>query len=641
MIIHFATPIWILIGLLTCVSFYFVFQWIDKQKERALKSFAAGSLLQELTANVSRSRRNIKRFLLLMGLFCCFVALARPQYGYRWIDVSRKGIDILFAVDTSRSMLAQDIEPNRLERSKFAILDFINQLEGDRVGLMPFAGSSFLMCPLTVDYGAFEQSLKAVDADIIPESGTNIAQAIDHSLSVLSNDANHKLLIIITDGENLAGDTRTSALQAQEEGMLIFTVGVGTAQGELIPYYQNGKQHFMKDEDGTFVTSRLDETGLRDIADITGGLYAPLGNRGQGLETIYAEKLALIPKEDLLEKRQKVPVEKFPWAIAAAFLFLLCEYTIGERKGVRPAIGINKNLFRFKRLFLFLLLTFSSFPSDSLASPGEEAYQREDYITATEYYQEALKNEPDNRTLHYNLGVAAYKNNLFQESIESFNNALKSNDISLQEKAYYNRGNAQYRKGEENITASPEKTVELWQNAQESYESVLQLQPDNLKAKQNNEIVKKKLAELQKQLQEQQQKQNSDSDQQNEQDKEEQKQAENNKNPNQEQQQSSRKSGDNSDDSENATPKNGDREETTSQKSESSPEEQKTEQPEEAGNAHAGQDNTNKPDGSQSLNKMSQEQALQLLDEIKNDEGNLNFIPRKKDNSQTESRRTW
>ena len=171
-----------------------------------MQSFAGHNLISDLTRSVSTTKRTIKKVLLLGAVFCLFIALARPQYGYHWVDVKRKGIDILFAVDTSASMLAEDIQPNRLQRSKFAIIDFIKRLEGDRVGLMPFAGASFLICPLTIDYNAFEQALQELDTGIIPTPGTNIAQAIQSAEKILHNDANHKLLIVITDGENLDGD---------------------------------------------------------------------------------------------------------------------------------------------------------------------------------------------------------------------------------------------------------------------------------------------------------------------------------------------------------------------------------------------------------------------------------------------------
>ena len=304
------------------------------------------------------------------------MALARPQYGHHWIDVKKKGIDILFALDTSSSMLAEDIRPNRLERSKLAILDFVTHLDGDRVGLIPFAGSSFLMCPLTVDYNAFEQSLQAVSTDIIPTSGTNLAEAISAAQATLKNDANHKLLIMITDGEDLGGNALQAARMAARDDMKIFTVGVGTSEGELIPTMANGQKEYVKDAKDTFVISRLNARMLRSIATATDGLYAPIGNQGQGLETIYQKKLALIPKKELDEKRRKVPIERFSWFIGLALVFFVIEYLIRGVKRAAPTSGVPALL---KKRFLPALLLVSACtlapPSNSaMASPGEESY---------------------------------------------------------------------------------------------------------------------------------------------------------------------------------------------------------------------------------------------------------------------------
>ena len=201
--ITFGAPLWFPVGGTVIVLLIFLYKKMGLRRQRELQKFAAAHLLGKLCGNVSAKRRLLKRSLLLAAIACCFIALARPQYGSRWIDVKRKGIDILFAVDTSKSMLAEDVRPNRLKRAKFAIMDFINQLEGDRVGLMPFSGSAFLMCPMTIDYSAFEGSLGAIDTTIIPRGGTDLAVAISEAESILSNEANHKILVLITDGENL------------------------------------------------------------------------------------------------------------------------------------------------------------------------------------------------------------------------------------------------------------------------------------------------------------------------------------------------------------------------------------------------------------------------------------------------------
>jgi Ca-activated chloride channel family protein len=279
---QFAHSIWLLAGVAACGILALSFYHFQKKSTAALKRFASGHLLEKLTSGVSPRKRMLKRVILVLAVAFIFVALARPQMGFQWKEVKRKGIDILVAVDTSKSMLAEDVRPNRLERSKFGIMDFVSKLEGDRVGLLPFAGTAFLMCPLTLDYDAFKNSLDALDTEIIPQGGTDLASAIYEAEAAFNNNANHKILVLVTDGEDLEGEALAAATAAKKRGLTIYTVGVGTPAGELIPLMHGGKNGaFVKDEKGQPVKSRLDETMLQKIAEATGGRYEPLGQQGR------------------------------------------------------------------------------------------------------------------------------------------------------------------------------------------------------------------------------------------------------------------------------------------------------------------------------------------------------------------------
>lgn len=622
---QFAQPIWIFIGILVCFSVFFVLRQLRTKRQIALQNFAAKALLDKLTDNVSERKRSVKVMLLLAAIFTCFLALARPQYGHHWIDVKRKGIDILFAVDTSLSMGVEDIQPNRLERSKFAILDFLSQLDGDRVGLMPFAGSAFLMCPLTVDYNAFEQSLQAVDTNIIPEPGTNLGEAIREAETVLHNDANHKLLIIVTDGENLQGDAVAAAAKAAENGMTIFTVGVGTPQGELIPNFSDGRQSFVKDSSGKFVISKLDERTLRAIAETTGGLYAPLGNKGQGLATIYQQKLILIPKEKLAEKRHKVPIDRFPWFLGIALILLIAEYLLNSIKTVTGNFHLPRIL-RRKMMIPFLLLPLCGLlgsPPHALASRAENAYADKDYQKAGEYYQKALEKTPDNATLHFNSGAVFYKNKEYDNAISSFNQALQSDDLALQKKAYYNLGNAYYRKGETLQQNNIHKTKEQWQEALTAYTSSLQLDPENEEARFNHDFVLKKLKELQKQ----------EDQQQNQQDKNEKSQQDNkDESQSQSQNQEQQAGGQQKSSKEPAPTPTSAKQNKKEQDAQSTSSEMKQE-------PSAGKQPQQQ--GSMSPQKMSIEEAKQLLQEMQNEEGTLNFLPKTARDEDKSGVRNW
>jgi Ca-activated chloride channel family protein len=229
----FAQPIWLFVGLIACAALLWRYRRFDARQRAELKRFASESLIAQLTGSVSGARRQFKRALVVAGIACAAIALARPLAGFHWEETKRKGLDLLFAVDTSKSMLAQDVRPDRLTRAKMAVEDLLGHLEGDRVGLIAFAGNAFLQCPLTLDYDAFRQSLDAVDTRIIPRGGTDIASAIHEAGAALEGQGhNERILVLLTDGEDLEGSALEAARAAGEQGLKIFTVGVGSANGE-------------------------------------------------------------------------------------------------------------------------------------------------------------------------------------------------------------------------------------------------------------------------------------------------------------------------------------------------------------------------------------------------------------------------
>ncbi len=508
---QFEHAIWLVAGLGACTVLGFAFVHFHRKGQIALRKFASGRLLEQLVQNVSNGRRQVKRVLLLMAVAALFVALARPQVGFEWKEVKRKGIDILMAVDTSKSMLATDVKPNRLERSKLGIMDFVSKLEGDRVGLIPFAGTAFLMCPLTLDYNAFRQSLEALDTQIIPRGGTDLASAIREAEFAFSNNANHKILVLVTDGEDLEGEALSAAKEAAKKGLTIYTVGVGTQAGELIPLQKNGRGvAFAKDENGQVVKSRLDEKMLQDIARATGGQYEPMGQQAEGLEAIYQEKLSLVPKQELAERKQKVPLERFEWPLLAAFMLLLVEFGLSDRKLLRKRMPVIKTAQRrtlkagkgagiAASLAVVLVLFLSLGTADASPANAEKAYLKGDYSRAeTQYKAEAAKAPKDPR-LQFNLGTASYKSGKYDEALNAFQGALNVQEIALQDKAYYNMGNALYRQGQATEKSNPRDTIRKWENAVQAYEGALKLDSKDQDAIFNRDFVKKRLEELKKQ----------------------------------------------------------------------------------------------------------------------------------------------
>ena len=300
--------------------------WTFRSRKKALETFAQRHLVSMLTSTVNWRGQKLKAMLKVLAACFLIFALIGPRWGAQWHEIKRQGIDIIVAIDTSKSMLAQDVKPNRLERSKFAVEDLLNLLQGDRIGLVAFAGGSFLQCPLTLDYGAFTIALNAIDTGVIPRGGTSIGSAIRTAITAFEGKAKkYKALILITDGEDHEGDPVKAAEEAAKQGIKVFCVGVGTREGELIPMVdENGNMGFLKDREGQVVKSRLDETTLQKVALTTSGGYVRASGAEYGLDVIYNEKIATMEKKELESKLQKRYEERYqiPTAIALGLLCL-------------------------------------------------------------------------------------------------------------------------------------------------------------------------------------------------------------------------------------------------------------------------------------------------------------------------------
>src|SRR5215469_215575 len=333
----FAQPIWLLVGFIACAALLWRYRRFDARQRAELKKFASESLIAQLTGSVCAARRQLKRALVVAGIACLAMALARPLVGFRWEETKRTGLDVMLAVDTSKSMLAQDVKPDRITRAKMAVEDLLGHLDGDRVGLIAFAGNAFLQCPLTLDYDAFRQSLDAVNVGIIPRGGTDIASAIHEAEAALEGQgSNERILVLVTDGEDLEGSALDAARAAAKHGLKIFTVGVGSPNGELIPLVdEKGGTEFAKDGSGQFVKSHLDESMLKQIAEATGAMYQPLGQQAEGLETIYQKGLAPFTRHQLASRMHKVYTERFQWPLTLGLLCLLAEPLMGIRRRKR------------------------------------------------------------------------------------------------------------------------------------------------------------------------------------------------------------------------------------------------------------------------------------------------------------------
>lgn len=326
----FAHPAYVLVFWLIPVLAVFFIYSLRKKRER-IKQFCGEALYTELVPASCAARQKLKAVLLLAALCCILFALMQPRWGFQWEDITRKGIDIMVAIDVSQSMLAEDIKPNRLERAKRKVYDLCQMMEGDRIGLIAFAGTSFVHCPLTLDYGAFKMFLDYLDPDLIPVPGTAIGDAIKTAIkSFNSRERTAKALIIITDGEDHAGNPLEAAQEAKKKGIKIFTIGVGQEGGAPIPV-QDGSGGFKKNEQGELVLSKLDEATLQTIALETGGSYVRSVTGDLDLNKIYKEDIrGAIEKTELRSTRVQRWEERFQWFIVAALLLLWLEFFLSE-----------------------------------------------------------------------------------------------------------------------------------------------------------------------------------------------------------------------------------------------------------------------------------------------------------------------
>ena len=520
----FLAPIWLGLGLIAVVAVILLEVGAERHRRKALRAFVSPHLLAALTGNISIFKRVLKRVLLVLAVALLFLAMARPHLFFRWSEEERTGLDVLIAVDCSKSMLTQDAKPNRLGRAQLAVEDFAAHLPGNRLGLIAFAGDAFLECPLTLDHDAFLSALRDLDTDTIPRPGTDIASAINEGVVALKSQPNNlKFMILITDGEDLEGRAFDAAKAAAQAGLRLYTVGVGTPLGGPIPVQdENGGTAYLRDSTGELVQSRLDENALRQMAEITGGAYQPLGDRGEGLEALYHRYIEPLPKQHLEEKREKIPFEWFEWPLAAAILLLAWEFLVQERirsATPSPLVPVRSPRRMAARVpagvpVLTCALLVGSLVGGRAATTdtAEREYKSGQYEDAAQKYRDATRTEPNRRDLEYDRGDAAYKAGEYNEAEEAFRKALETPDLKLQDDSYYNLGNTQFKHGEALEKVDKQKARQLWEQSLHSYESALKLK-DAADTRHNYEVVKKKLEELKKQQQQQKDDQKKDGDQ--------------------------------------------------------------------------------------------------------------------------------
>jgi Ca-activated chloride channel family protein len=304
--------------------------WAEKKRKALSAQFVDASLLSRLVSPGVVEQRRRKTKLLIWGLVFLIIALAQPRWGFQWQDLKQRGVDIIVALDVSNSMRATDIKPSRLDRAKHKVADLLRMLKGDRVGLVAFAGTSFLHCPLTLDYQAAEMFLGALDTDLIPLQGTALGHAIETSINAFSTkEKKSKAILLITDGEDHQSTVLKAIQRAQKEGVKIFVIGIGQEEGVPVPDPSGG---FKRNRSGEIVLSKINEPLLEKIAADTGGTYVRSVHDDMDLRKIYLEQIQQsVEKKELKSSRRKRWTERFQWLIFAGLLCLAGERWVREK----------------------------------------------------------------------------------------------------------------------------------------------------------------------------------------------------------------------------------------------------------------------------------------------------------------------
>ena len=334
--LQFAAPHWLWLTALVAIAVALLFRLSAVARRRQLAEFADPARRDSLLASHSKVRRVVKNSLLFLALALLGIALARPQWGELEEAVERKGDDVVFLLDTSKSMLATDVLPSRIERARMAMLDFLHRNAGGRVGLVAFAGDAFLQCPLTLDYDAFEDTVRELDTEAVLVPGTDIASALFAGRNAFEKTERRKVLVLLTDGEDLQRVGIDAAKKIGEEGVTVFTVGIGTPNGGIVQVTgKDGGLTPLLDENDQPVTSRLDEATLRAIAEATGGTYRRLDTIAGGMaDVVGALKDSQLKPVAGFRKRRGI--DRYQWPLAIAILLLVVESVLRTRRRLVP-----------------------------------------------------------------------------------------------------------------------------------------------------------------------------------------------------------------------------------------------------------------------------------------------------------------
>ncbi|MEO6668184.1 MAG: VWA domain-containing protein [Ferruginibacter sp.] len=459
-----------------------IFIFAVARKKSIRKKIGDPLLVKQLTAGYNSTAFFAKFSLIILAFGLLVVVLANLRTAASEQKISRDGIDVMIALDVSKSMLAQDIKPTRLERAKQVLSRLVDKLDNDRIGIVVFAGRSYLQMPLTGDHAAAKMYLSAATIESVPTQGTVIADALRTcNSSFNAKEKKYKAVVLISDGEDHDAKAVKTAEAMAASGIVIYTIGIGSAQGA--PLIDETTNEVKLDNEGNTVISKLNEAELKMIAQKGNGQYLFFNNTEAVVSSISSQ-LGSMDQRTITDDSLINYESYFQYFLAAAFLLLLVELFISERKKVNKTYAKLKPVLSISLIFISTI-SIAQQNEKALIKKGNEAYRKKDYVKAGNEYTNALAKNPLNPIAQFNLGNALYKTDKKEEAIQAYEKAVKKLDLPVEKaNAYYNKG----------VVLQNDKQLAA---CIEAYKAALKLAPDNEDARQN----------LQKALQQQKQQQ--------------------------------------------------------------------------------------------------------------------------------------
>ncbi len=502
-----------------------VFVVASVARRRALARFATVNLLGTLVGRLARVRRRVEAVCVVAALALMAVALADPRWGRVWRQVPQKGIEVVFLLDVSRSMLAQDAAPSRLERAKQQIRDMTDAMAGDRVGLVAFAGGAQQKVPLTTNYHDFKIALEEIGPHSVRQGGSRLGDAIETAVKAfLTQTPDHKALIIITDGEDQESKPVQAAKAAYgERGVRVFTIGIGDmGQGARIPVSSTASGKTYLQHEGQQVWSKMDGAVLKEVALAGGGAFIPAGMKRVDMAQVYHRYISVVEQTDFETARIKSYQPRYAWFVAAALAVLLVEVVFplgGWRRRVGGGGVVYARGGRVGQQAAAVVVTLAMAASASAQSPsdlvsqGNNALQAGDPDKAIQSYEQASGLSPGRYEPLYNRAVAHYRKHEYDRARDLFTQALESSDRDTQARAQFNIGNCDYAQALELAQHDRPGAIKKLQNAISHYRGALAVNPQDADARANAELANTLIDRLGREQAQQQKQQQQDGEQ--------------------------------------------------------------------------------------------------------------------------------